>query len=406
MKLFIVGTVGLIGSDDVLACFIAGNVFTWDDWFRLETMDDSLQPTIDMLLNVSVFMWYGAVCPWHKFVANDVIPIYRLIPLGILVLLFRRLPMVLGYHYLGLIHQIEDIKRALFVGFFGPIGVSAIFYLYISREFLRKIRVDGHERADADKVAEAIEVVVWFLCICSIVVHGLSVPLGKLGFYLPRTISTAVSTERISASQSRARDDSPDEPRLRIHQQTQSSDTSRLPIFRRRATTSERGPPMGSPASISWIPKSFARAGRHILSDLQRPHGNHLHDKGKTKSGGDSRDAASNNNGGAHPEISLPTDARVIGHAINDQPRFALNVQEADVRQVEEGGVGVASPTSDRSRSAPNSAPGSGTATPVGGRPFRSILFADEARTSQLTSPSSGSPVEENSQSVGKVDLE
>lgn len=29
-QLFIVGTVGMIGSDDVLACFIAGNVFTWE----------------------------------------------------------------------------------------------------------------------------------------------------------------------------------------------------------------------------------------------------------------------------------------------------------------------------------------------------------------------------------------
>jgi NhaP-type Na+/H+ or K+/H+ antiporter len=32
LALFIVGTCGMIGSDDILACFIAGNVFTWDDW--------------------------------------------------------------------------------------------------------------------------------------------------------------------------------------------------------------------------------------------------------------------------------------------------------------------------------------------------------------------------------------
>ena len=32
LALFIVGTCGMIGSDDVLACFVAGNVFTWDDW--------------------------------------------------------------------------------------------------------------------------------------------------------------------------------------------------------------------------------------------------------------------------------------------------------------------------------------------------------------------------------------
>ena len=89
LALFIVGTCGMIGSDDVLACFIAGNTFTWDDWFRLETVDDSLQPTIDMLLNLSVFIWFGAVCPWPLFRTSTVIPIYRLIPLGIMILLFR-----------------------------------------------------------------------------------------------------------------------------------------------------------------------------------------------------------------------------------------------------------------------------------------------------------------------------
>ncbi len=89
LALFITGTCGMIGSDDVLACFIAGNAFTWDDWFRLETLDDSLQPTIDMLLNLSVFIWFGAICPWALFRVNDIIPIYRLIFLGILILLLR-----------------------------------------------------------------------------------------------------------------------------------------------------------------------------------------------------------------------------------------------------------------------------------------------------------------------------
>lgn len=89
LALFIVGTCGMIGSDDVLACFIAGNAFTWDDWFRLETLDDSLQPTIDMLLNLSIFIWFGAICPWASFANNSIIPIYRLIFLGVLILLLR-----------------------------------------------------------------------------------------------------------------------------------------------------------------------------------------------------------------------------------------------------------------------------------------------------------------------------
>ncbi|KAK3304557.1 Sodium/hydrogen exchanger family-domain-containing protein [Chaetomium strumarium] len=190
LALFIVGTCGMIGSDDVLACFIAGNVFTWDDWFRLETLDDSLQPTIDMLLNVSIFMWYGAVCPWDLFLHNHVVPLGRLIALGILVLLFRRLPWVFAIH--RFIPQIEEVRQAVFVGFFGPVGVSAIFYLYVTLEFLETLNVDGQTRADIEKVPEAVTVVVWFIAVCSIVVHGLSIPLGKLGFYLPRTFSRSV----------------------------------------------------------------------------------------------------------------------------------------------------------------------------------------------------------------------
>ncbi|KAL0258748.1 hypothetical protein SLS55_006251 [Diplodia seriata] len=159
-------------------------------------MDDSLQPTIDMLLNVSVFIWFGAVCPWYAFAHNSVIPIYRLIPLGILVLLLRRLPIIISMH--KQIHQIEQLRQALFVGFFGPIGVSAVFYLYISIEFLEKITVDGVQREDAAHLQEVMYVVIWFLVICSIVVHGLSIPLGKIGILIPRTLSNAVSSDRNS----------------------------------------------------------------------------------------------------------------------------------------------------------------------------------------------------------------
>ncbi|KAI8300874.1 Na(+)/H(+) antiporter 2 [Colletotrichum sp. SAR11_59] len=191
LALFIVGTCGMIGSDDVLACFIAGNAFTWDDWFRLATVDDSLQPTLDMLLNVSVFLWYGAVIPWTSFLHNEVIPIYRLIPLGILVLMLRRLPFVFAVH--KIIPQIEAVKQAIFVGFFGPIGVSAVFYLYVTLEFLHTLNEGEEPRSDVKNMGEVVRVVVWFLAVCSIVVHGLSIPLGKLGYYAPRTLSRGVS---------------------------------------------------------------------------------------------------------------------------------------------------------------------------------------------------------------------
>lgn len=402
----------MIGSDDVLACFIAGNVFTWDDWFRLETQDDSLQPTIDMLLNVSVFMWYGAVNPWHHFVSNHVIPIYRLVPLGILVLLFRRLPMVLTYHKLGVIHQIEDIRHALFVGFFGPIGVSAIFYLYISREFLREITVDDIPRHDAQILAEIIEVVVWFLVTCSIVVHGLSVPLAKLGFYLPRTISTAISTERVSATQSMARDqDEPAPLGLREH----------LPHIRppgvamhRRMTTSERGdavPSGGSGNALTLIPRSIARTAKHIWNDIKRPHGTTVHgeDDGVRSKQEDKEaspsSSASDGNGGGRPKISAPTNGHVIGHAISEPKPEAANgevLERGDAEKPEDGRTASAVPSGVQSPSR------SGTSTPTSRHP-RAIMFADERtgrRVAEEESMGMAEPPVDRSRDASRVEGE
>ncbi|OTA06653.1 sodium/hydrogen exchanger family protein [Trichoderma parareesei] len=200
LALFVLGTCGLIGTDDVLACFIAGNAFTWDDWFRLETLDDSLQPTIDMLLNVSIFLWYGAYIPWTEFRHNSLIPLYKLVPLGVAVLLVRRLPWIFGLH--RWIHQITGTHQALFVGFFGPIGVSAVFYLFITLEFIEKYLSDeeGNPRSDVAHLGATVRLVVWFLAVCSVVVHGLSIPLGKIGYLAPRTLSRVLTESSMSTS--------------------------------------------------------------------------------------------------------------------------------------------------------------------------------------------------------------
>ncbi len=122
-----------------------------------------------MLLNVVIFMWYGAVCPWQSFIKNDVIPINRLIPLGLLILILRRPPFILGLY--KKIPQIEGIRQATFMGFFGPIGCSAIFYLYVTVEFIRKLNPGGGDepRHDVEHLTEAVKVIVWFMVIVSVV---------------------------------------------------------------------------------------------------------------------------------------------------------------------------------------------------------------------------------------------
>ncbi|CAK3802622.1 Na(+) H(+) antiporter isoform 3A [Lecanosticta acicola] len=376
LALFIVGTVGLIGSDDVLACFIAGNAFTWDDWFRLETKDDSLQPTIDMLLNVAIFMWFGTVCPWHSFVDNDVIPIYRLIPLGILVLLLRRLPMVLSFH--KAIHQVEDLRHAGFVGFFGPIGVSAVFYLYIARQFLREIEVDGEIRPDANHLSEVINVVVWFLIVCSIVVHGLSIPLGKLGLYLPRTISTAISSERVSRnsspSRSRSTGPNPDSDEHVIHWPMEQEERSLNREFRRRRpTTSERGPATASAGGLSGAASVAKRIVQHISDHTKRKQGTTVHGEDQVKVS-ESDESPGALGQGSHPEISAPRDGRILGQSIiKTQPP----ADEVDKRL----NAGTDTPEGEGTRTpGARSAAPSGAATSVGNL-HRSIRFPDEPAT-------------------------
>ncbi|TKX19495.1 Na(+)/H(+) antiporter-like protein 1 [Elsinoe australis] len=276
LALFIVGTCGMIGSDDILACFVAGNAFTWDDWFRLETLDDSLQPTIDMLLNVTIFIWFGAVCPWRLFSHSEFIPIYRLIPLGVLVLLFRRLPVVFALH--KFIHQIEGYRHALFVGFFGPIGVSAIFYLYITREFLEQVTdLNGEQRSDAHQLSEVTNVVVWFMVICSIIVHGISIPLGKLGFYLPRTISAALATPDRNTSTARL-----------------SSSSTTSPSTHETLTTRLRAADLRSSPSLAGVIYRLKRSffGEHNVNPAHT--------------------------GGAEgSNISAPTDGRPLGRSVS-----------------------------------------------------------------------------------------
>jgi NhaP-type Na+/H+ or K+/H+ antiporter len=52
LTFFTLGVVGILGSDDILCCFIVGNSFTWDDWFRVQTEDHAFQDVIDQLLSV------------------------------------------------------------------------------------------------------------------------------------------------------------------------------------------------------------------------------------------------------------------------------------------------------------------------------------------------------------------
>ena len=100
-----------------------------------------------------------------------------MVALAVLILLLQRLPVILILR--SKISEIENFRQAVFVGIFGPIGVSAIFYLFVGLDFLESIVRDenGVASADIQLLQGSLRLAVWFLVVSSVVVHGLAVPL-------------------------------------------------------------------------------------------------------------------------------------------------------------------------------------------------------------------------------------
>ncbi|KAI0445180.1 Cation/H+ exchanger [Xylaria telfairii] len=174
LGLFIVGTCGAIGTSDLLACFAAGCALNWDGQFLAESerRHDEVNSCIDVLLNFGGFMYVGTAVPWGQFHQPDTtgITLPRLFGLGILVLLFRRIPALL-VTYKAMPSIVKNWKEAVFMGFFGPIGVGAIYHL----EHTRLLFNPDNPREKA--LVDVLYPVVYFLVFVSIVIHGLSIPV-------------------------------------------------------------------------------------------------------------------------------------------------------------------------------------------------------------------------------------
>jgi NhaP-type Na+/H+ or K+/H+ antiporter len=95
-------------------------------------------------------MYVGTALPWAEFHQPDATGITypRLIGLGILVLLFRRIPaLLITYKAMPLV--VKNWKEAVFMGYFGPIGVGAVYYLEHTRLLFSQDNPDEKALVDA-----------------------------------------------------------------------------------------------------------------------------------------------------------------------------------------------------------------------------------------------------------------
>lgn len=77
------------------------------------------------------------------------------------------------------IPAIDNFKQAVFAGWFGPIGVGALFYYSIAvPEF----------SDEASYAITVIEPVIYFMILASVLVHGITIPAFYLGSVVTQTV--------------------------------------------------------------------------------------------------------------------------------------------------------------------------------------------------------------------------
>lgn len=193
LAIFAIGIGSTLGVDDFLVAFGTGVGFAWDGWFAKKTKETDLPEILDLLLNSTMFVYFGAIIPWAHFNPTEFTPTLspgKLVGLLVLILLFRRLPIVLALK--RFIPDIKTYREALFCGHFGPMGVGALFLVIEGRAMLE----NGTSMPDPHPPAkhvhkEAIEImwpVVSFIVLGSTMVHGLSVAAISVGSHYTRKV--------------------------------------------------------------------------------------------------------------------------------------------------------------------------------------------------------------------------
>ncbi|KAE9991412.1 hypothetical protein EG327_011715 [Venturia inaequalis] len=205
LALFCAGSGSILGLDDLLVGFACGVGFSNDGWFQEKTEESHVSNVIDLLINLTFFVYFGTIIPWEQYnsAALGISP-WRLVVVGLMVIFFRRIPIMLALK--PIIPDIKTWREALFAGHFGPIGVGALFVAILARAELEtesttplaEIPEAGFEHLN---VIEMIWPITTFLVIVSIIVHGSSIAVFTLGKH--------INTLTLTLSYTQANEDGP-----------------------------------------------------------------------------------------------------------------------------------------------------------------------------------------------------
>jgi NhaP-type Na+/H+ or K+/H+ antiporter len=129
-SLMTLGLAQLLQTDGLLAVFIAGLLFNLLSDRQEEHEEEHTQEAVAKLFTLPMFVIFGIALPLNEWAALG----WPLFWLALLVLLLRRLPVVM---MLAPTWQRSLNKHdAAFLGWFGPIGIAAIYYAALAHSHL------------------------------------------------------------------------------------------------------------------------------------------------------------------------------------------------------------------------------------------------------------------------------
>lgn len=115
------GISGLIRVDGILAVFVAGLAFNRVSTTRERDLEVPIDEAVNNFVVLPLFLLLGAALPWGAWGELG----WGGVLLAVLVLLLRRLPVLVALRPLLRLRW----RDAVYLGWFGPVGVSALFYL-------------------------------------------------------------------------------------------------------------------------------------------------------------------------------------------------------------------------------------------------------------------------------------
>lgn len=160
LSLAILGGAKLLGVNDILPVFLAGIAFDTVVGSSERQESERVQEAVNRFFTLPIFILLGLVLPWGDWAELG----WSAVLLIVGVLLLRRLPamLVLG----PLLGRVRGAPEALFMGWFGPIGIAALYYA----------QVGLHETGQ-----EEVWIIASLIIASSVAIHGLTAtPLTQL----------------------------------------------------------------------------------------------------------------------------------------------------------------------------------------------------------------------------------